>query len=208
MQCCLWTVVVFFVSTVLLYLYSFFCHCSIKRLLNAFASTAYTDSCDCFANYITNMNYNIRLIVISTNCKNCSIGYPYNLFLRFPPLRVGAGFSSLAFSVAPRAITNIAKAMSKYFHILSTKGITDYRVLLLHLECVQNDRNKINWKHWSQMLSFHSISIMSFCRLRTLSCKHGFNPSSTVAISLKACTKQQNSIEMSVHFISFAIYAS
>jgi len=83
---------------VLLYLYSFFCHCSIKRLLNAFASMAYTDSCDCFANYITNMNYNIRHTVFSINCKNCSIGCPYNLFLRFPPLRVGAAFSSLAFS--------------------------------------------------------------------------------------------------------------
>jgi len=100
MQCCFWTVVVFFVSTVLLYLYSFFCHCSIKRLLNASASTAYTDSCDCFTNYITNMNYNIRLTVISINCKNCSIGCPCNLFLRFPPMGVGAGFSSLAFSVA------------------------------------------------------------------------------------------------------------
>jgi len=77
-----------------------FCHCLIKRLLNASASTAYTDSCDCFANYITNMNYNIRLTVISINCKNCSIGCLYNLFLRFPPLRFGAGFSSLAFSVA------------------------------------------------------------------------------------------------------------
>ena len=47
------------------------------------------------------MNYNIRLTVISINCKNCPIGCPYNLFLRFPSLRVGAGFSSLAFSVAP-----------------------------------------------------------------------------------------------------------
>jgi len=75
-----------------------FCHCSIKRLLNLYAITAYTDSCDCFANYITNMNYNIRLTVISISCKNCPIGCPYNLFLRFPPLRVGAGFSSLAFS--------------------------------------------------------------------------------------------------------------
>jgi len=78
-----------------------FCHCSIKRLLNASASTAHTDSCDCFAYACTNMNYNIRLTVISINCKNCSIGCPYNLFLRFPPLRFGAGFSSLAFSVAP-----------------------------------------------------------------------------------------------------------
>jgi len=75
-----------------------FCHCLIKRLLNASASTAYTDSCDCFANYITNLNYNIKLTVISINCKNCFIGCPYNLFLRFPPMRVGAGFSSLAFS--------------------------------------------------------------------------------------------------------------
>jgi len=81
------------------------CHCSIKRLLNVSASTAYTDSCDCFANYITNMNYNIRLTVISINCKNCPIGCPYNLFLRFPPLRVGAEFSSLAFSVAPTLTT-------------------------------------------------------------------------------------------------------
>jgi len=60
------------------------CHCSIKRLLNVSASTANTDSCDCFANYITNMNYNIRLTVVSINCKNCPIGCPYNLFLRFP----------------------------------------------------------------------------------------------------------------------------
>ena len=30
-----------------------FCHCLIKRLLNASASTAYTDSCDCFANYLS-----------------------------------------------------------------------------------------------------------------------------------------------------------
>jgi len=80
-----------------------FCHCSIKRLLNVSASTAYTDSCDCFANYITNINYNIRLTVISINCKNGPIGYPYNLFPRFPLLRFGAGFSSLAFSVAPKA---------------------------------------------------------------------------------------------------------
>ena len=77
------------------------CHCSIKRLLNVSASTTYTDSCDCFANYVTNMNYNIRLTVISINCKNCPIGCPYDLFLRSPPLRFGAGFSSLAFSVAP-----------------------------------------------------------------------------------------------------------
>jgi len=77
---------------VLLYLYSFFCHCSIKRLLNVSASTAYADSCDCFANYITNMNYNIRITVISINCKNCPIGCPYNLFFCFPPLRVGAKF--------------------------------------------------------------------------------------------------------------------
>ena len=45
--------------------------------------------------------YNIKLTVILVNCKNCPIGCPYNLFLRFPPLRVGAGLSSLAFSVAP-----------------------------------------------------------------------------------------------------------
>jgi len=48
------------------------------------------------------MNYNIRLTVIS----NCPIGCPYNLFLRFPPLRFGAGFSSLAFSVAPLNATD------------------------------------------------------------------------------------------------------
>ena len=74
------------------------CHCSIKRLLNVSAGTAYTDSCDCFANYIRNMNYNIKLTVISINCKNCPIGCPYNLFLRFPPLRFVAGFSSSVFS--------------------------------------------------------------------------------------------------------------
>ena len=45
--------------------------------------------------------YNIKLTVILVNCKNCPIGCPYNLFLRFPPLGFGAGFSSLAFSVAP-----------------------------------------------------------------------------------------------------------
>ena len=97
MQCCLF-LSSFSLYLQCLYLYSFFCGFSIKRLLNVSASTAYTDSCDCLANYITNMNYNIRLTVISINCKNCSIGCPYNLFLRFPPLRVGAGFSGLAIS--------------------------------------------------------------------------------------------------------------